>query len=79
MGEMNTGYKRLMCEFACIRENACDVCIPQSAQNMTEAVRQLGRKQSCKALPVRCASMHLFSSDCNPVLLSIFVTLQYVE
>ena len=44
MGKMDTGNKRLMYEFVCMRESACDGCI------LKEAVWQLGRKRSYKTL-----------------------------
>ena len=36
------------CEFVCNRESSCDECTLQGAQNMTQAVWQPDRKQSCK-------------------------------
>ena len=47
---MNNGNNSLMYEFVCMRESACDECILQGAQNMTEVVWQLGRKRSYKTL-----------------------------
>ena len=40
-----------MFEFVCMKQSAFDECILQGAQNMTEAVWQLGRKQSCICNP----------------------------
>ena len=42
-GKMNTGNNRLMYKFVCMRESACDGCILQGAQNMTEAVWQINK------------------------------------
>ena len=50
MGEMNTGNNRLMYEFVCKREGACDGFIFQCAQNMMEAIWQLGRKRFYRTL-----------------------------
>ena len=43
---MNTGSNRQMYDFVCRRHSARDECKLRGAQNMTEAVWQLGRKQS---------------------------------